>query len=258
MKRVDRAYSLWSVLAQVALGLTLFAGGTAVAQTAHYPAGEAKPQKWAGAPNWSGIWERDGDNAWDNRIPATEPQSPPYNQVYLKKAAEAPEGPRGSAFHTMPGMMSMLFPMDLQISPSQVTLLSENGSPRRIYTDGRVHSDDTLPSSTGHSVGRWVKGELLVDTCCMRDDTRLPGGGIHSESMTIKERFYLRDDKTLVDEISVEDPEAFTKPWTTEKIWHRRPDWEAVEYDREENDRDATGNIGAPAAGGGQRPAPEN
>lgn len=258
MKRDDRALSLWPVLAGAALCLTMAAGGAA-AQTAYYPSGQAKPQKWVGAPNWSGVWERDGDNSWDNRIPATEPQSPPYNEVYFKKASEPSDAARGSAFHTMPGMMNTLFPMDLQISPSQVTILTENGSPRRIYTDGREHSDETLPTSTGHSVGRWVNGELLVHTCCIREDTRLPGGGPHSESMVIKERIYLRNDKTLVDEMTVEDPEAFTKPWTTVKIWYRRPNWEPVEYDREENDRDATGNIGAPAADAErQRPAAEN
>ncbi|MDB5456051.1 MAG: hypothetical protein JWP92_1636 [Caulobacter sp.] len=257
MKRDNRTVSLWSALASAALGLSMFAGGVATAQTAHYPATGPKPSKWAGAPDWSGIWERDGDNVWDNRIPPTLPQTPPYNAAYQKKADEPSDAPRGAAFHTMPGMMNMLFPMDLQISPSQVTILSENGSPRRIYTDGRVHADDTLPSSAGHSVGRWVKGELLVDTCCVRNDTRLPGGGPHSESMVIKERFYLRDHKTLVDEITVEDPEAFTKPWTTEKIWYRRPDWESVEYDREENDRDAPGAAGAPADGGRPRPVPE-
>jgi hypothetical protein len=252
-----RIHQPWLATAAVGLaaGASLLAGGS-WAQTAHYPAGGPKPPSASSLPDWSGIWERDGDNVWDNRIPVGVPQDPPYNAEYQKRvdqarAAAGPRPPRGAVragpggpMQTMPGMMTMLFPMDIQISPVQVTILSENGSPRRIYTDGRVHADDTLPSSTGHSVGRWVGKELLVDTCCIQKDTRLPGGGPHSDALRVKERFYLRNHKTLVDEITVEDPKAFAKPWTTEKIWYRRPDWEAVEYNRDENNREAAGNNG--------------
>jgi len=144
---------------------------------------------------------------------------------------------------SMPGWMSMLFPMEIQINRGQLTIMSENKQPRRIYTDGRVASDDTLPSTLGYSTGRWVNGALIVKTCYVRVDTRLPGGGPHSDELEIEERFYLRDFKTLVDEITVKDPKAFTQPWSTEKIWYRRPDWEPVEYDRTENDRESNGTT---------------
>lgn len=234
--------------------LTVMAGSTAMAQIAQFPSGAPQPQRWAGAPNWSGIWERDGDNVWDNRIPAGIVQVAPYNEEYTKRRADPEHQPKVGLFNSMPGVMNMLYPMDLQISPMQVTILTENGSSRRIFTDGRVHSEDTLSTPMGHSVGRWVRGELHVETCCISADTALPGWGPHSESMVIKERFYLRNNKTLVDEITVEDPEAFTQAWSTEKIWYRRPDWEPVTNPRDENDRDAAGDTGAPAEGGRARP----
>jgi hypothetical protein len=242
---------LWTgfVLAGL-LGLSLLVAGTAVAQTAHYPNGKPQLPKWSSLPDWSGLWERDGDNIWDNRIPVGLPQDPSYNEQYKKLATEGPPGVRGSAFNSMPGYMNMLRPMDFQISRSQITITSEGKEPRRIYTDGRASTEDTLPSTTGYSVGQWVKGELIVKTCCIREDTRLPGGGPgggpHSDAMEIEERFYLRNYKTLVDEITVKDPKAFTKPWSTEKVWYRRPDWESVEYDRAENDREANGTTTVP------------
>jgi hypothetical protein len=241
--------ALARALIGVAAGAAICGAGTASAQTAHFPNNKRELPAPHSIPDWNGIWERDGDNVWDNRIPVGEPQTPPYNAEYMERAKNGPPGPRGSAFNSMPGWMGMLFPMDIQISPMQVTIMSENKPARRIYTDGRVHSDDTLPSTLGHSTGKWVNGELIVDTCCIRDDARLPGGGPHSDELRISERFYLRNFKTLVDEVTVTDPKAFTKPWTTEKIWYRRPDWESVEYDREENDRDgnARGNRGAAA-----------
>jgi hypothetical protein len=138
----------------------------------------------------------------------------------------------------MPAMMIMLFPMDIQINRGEVVIMSSNGGFREIYTDGRLHAAETLPSSKGHSIGHWEGKTLVVDTRYIRDDTRLPGGGSHSDQLHITERFSAPDAHTLKDAITVEDPKAFTKPWTTVKTYYRRPDWEQVEYDEQENTRD--------------------
>jgi hypothetical protein len=219
-------------LKAVMAGLGLCAASGAWAQIVHFPQGRPQLNKTSELPNWSGTWERAGDNVWDNRIPPGQAQLPPYNEEYKKLAATLPDPPRGSplgAFQTMPALMNHLFPMDLQISPMQVTIMSPNKQARRIYTDGRTATENTLYTTTGYSVGKWVNGELHVETCCVREDTRLPGGGPHSDVMSIKERFYLRDHKTLVLEMTIDDPKAFTRPWTVEKVWYRRPFWEWVE-----------------------------
>jgi len=44
-----------------------------------------------------------------------------------------------------------------------------------------------------------------------------PGGGAHSDALHITERIWSPDGHSLKDAIVVEDPKAFTKPWTTEK-----------------------------------------
>ena len=237
----------WSgCAAAIILGFGLVCSEASMAQTIHYPNGAAELPKWSDLGDWTGVWERGGDNVWDNRIPPGLPQDPPYNDEYKKLVAGSPAGQRGAFFNAMPGWMNMLFAMDIQVTRSQVTLMSENkNSPRRIYTDGRTPTENTLPATGGYSTGQWKNGELIVKTCCVRDDTRLPGigpgGGPHSDQLEIEERFYLRNSKTLVDEMTVKDPKAFIKPWTTEKIWYRRPAWESVEYDRTENDREAQG-----------------
>jgi hypothetical protein len=227
---------------------------SASAQTAEYPKGQPDVPDVAALPDWDGLWERDQDNVWDNRIPPGQSQDPPYNPEWAARAKAMPPARRDSAvspFSAMPGWMSLLFPLEIQISRMQVTVMSENKGPRRIYTDGRVSSENTLPTTTGHSIGRWQNGELFVETTDIRDDTRLPGGGPHSDEMKISEHWYLRDYKTLVVDISVEDPKAFTRPWTTQKVFYRRADWEPVEYDRSENDRDAPPARGGGGEGGG-------
>jgi poly(3-hydroxybutyrate) depolymerase len=256
----------WCLLV-LAVGLSLTATAPALSQTANFPPGAPKLPAWPHLPDWSGVWERGGDIVWDDSLPYMpgEPQVPPYNQQYMKEyearrakvraenlAGHARNLRGGDLYATMPAMMIMLFPMDIQINPREVVLMSSNGGAREIYTDGRVHPADALPSKKGHSIGRWQGKTLIVDTCCFRDDTRFPGGGAHSDAMHITERIWSPDGHSLKDAIVVEDPKAFTKPWTTEKTYYRRPDWEQVEYDPEENTRDFPGAGGAQPLYGAQ------
>jgi poly(3-hydroxybutyrate) depolymerase len=253
-----------------ALGVLL--SSAAEGQQAKYPANGPKLPPWSALPDWNGLWERGGDIVWDDRVPfkAGEPELPPFNPDYLKEyqarraemradaLAGRPRTFRGAGLYgSMPAMMIMLFPMDIQINRNEVVIMSANGGAREIYTDGRLHPDNALPSSKGHSIGHWEGKTLVVDTCCIRADTRLPGGGGHSDQMHVTERFWAPDAKTLKDAITVEDPKAFTKPWTTEKTYYRRPDWEQVEYDPEENSRDFGKPSPDDGAAFGPPPKPE-
>jgi poly(3-hydroxybutyrate) depolymerase len=270
MCAIGRATKLCLLALTVGLGVTV--NEPALSQTANFPPRAPKLPAWSHLPDWSGIWERGGDIVWDDSLPYTpgEPQAPPYNEQYMKEyearrakmraenlAGHARNLRGGDLYATMPAMMIMLFPMDIQINPREVVLMSSNGGAREIYTDGRLHPADALPSKKGHSIGHWEGKTLIVDTCCFKDDTRFPGGGAHSDAMHITERIWSPDGHSLKDALAVEDPKAFTKPWTTEKTYYRRPDWEQVEYDPEENTRDFPGAggpqplYGAQAAPGG-------
>jgi hypothetical protein len=118
--------------------------------------------------------------------------------------------------------------MEVQANPHEVLIVNEQGGLRRIYTDGRLHPADPVPSTIGHSIGHWVDKALIVDTCCIDTAVALPGAGPHSNALHITERLYSPKPNMLVDEMTVEDPEAFSKPWTTVKTFYRRPDWELL------------------------------
>jgi poly(3-hydroxybutyrate) depolymerase len=266
MYAIDRMMRLGLLV--LAVGLSVATSGPVSAQTANFPPGSPKLPAWSHLPDWNGIWERGGDIVWDDSLPNTpgEPQVPPYNEKYMKeyqerraemRAANLAGRPRnfrgGGLYASMPSMMIMLFPMDIQINPHAVVIMTSNGGTREIYTDGRLHPVDALPSTKGHSIGRWEGKSLIVDTCCIKEDTRFLGGGGHSDAMHILERIWSPDGHSLKDSIVVEDPKAFTKPWTTEKTYYRRPDWEQVEYDPDENTRDFPG---AGAGAGGAQPPP--
>lgn len=237
----------------VALGLvtagTLLAA-SALAQTATYPPGGPKLPQWSDMADWDSVWERGGDPVWDDRIAPGVPQVPPYNAEYEKVFALIPQRPRGRPAGGgpgaaaaakaagielprmraggMPGMMVMLRPMEVQVNPHEVLIVNEQGGLRRIYTDGRLHPADPVPSTIGHSIGRWVNKALIVDTCCIDTSVALPGGGPHSDALHVTERFSSPKPTMLVDEMTVEDPKAFAKPWTTVKTFYRRPDWELL------------------------------
>ena len=169
----------------------------------------------------------------------------------------------GDLYATMPAMMIMLFPMDVEINPREIVLMTSNGGAREIYTDGRLHPADALPSKKGHSIGHWEGKTLIVDTCCFKDDTRFPGGGAHSDAMHITERIWSPDGHSLKDAIVVEDPKAFTSPGPL-----RRPITAGPIGSRssmtQENTRDFPGvgtgaggaqpPSGAPGAGGAAQP----
>jgi hypothetical protein len=217
--------------------------GPALAQTAVYPPTGPKLPRWSDLADWDSVWERGGDVVWDDRIPVGQPQVPPYNAEYAPLYAQALEKRRAQSrytpggppplpplagIHGMPGFMTMMRPMDVQVTPFETLITSETGEVRHIYTDGRLHPEYTPPNPWGHSIGRWENKTLVVDTCCISPDFPLFGGGPHSDAMHITERLYSPKPNMLVDEVSVEDPKAFTHPWTTVKTFYRRPGWELL------------------------------
>jgi hypothetical protein len=251
------------------LALALGAGmaGSVLAQEANYPAGAPTTPKWSGLPDWDGLWERGGDIVWDDTVPYKpgDPQVPPFSDQYMKEYQQRREAIRadamagkprnlrgGDLYASMPAMMIALYPLDIQINPHEVVIMTPNGGAREVYTDGRLHPKDPLPSAKGHSIGHWEGQVLVVDTCCVKESTRLPGGGGHSDAMHISERIWSPDGRSLKDAITVEDPKALTAPWKTVKTYYRRPTWESVEYDPQENTRD----FGPPAGGGGDKFGP--
>ena len=87
------------------------------------------------------------------------------------------------------------------------------GAHRVVYMDGRKHPADLLPTWWGHSIGRWEGDTLLVDTVGYNDrfwfDSR---GTPHTEQLHTIERFTRINYGRLVNEFTLEDPGAFSKP----------------------------------------------
>jgi hypothetical protein len=109
-------------------------------------------------------------------------------------------------------------------TPKEITIIEESDMQvRRIYLNV-PHSANPAPSWYGESVGHYEGDELVVDTIGLNDKTfvdsyRTP----HTTKMHVVERFkMLEGGKILQATIRVDDPGAFTMPWSAIQRWKRR------------------------------------
>ena len=96
-----------------------------------------------------------------------------------------------------------------------VVLHEFNASYRQIFTDGRPLPADPSPSWQGYSSGRWQGDTLVVETIGFRDDLWLDlAGSPMTSAARVTERIRRPRYGSLEIEVAVNDPRAYTKPWT--------------------------------------------
>jgi hypothetical protein len=134
-------------------------------------------------------------------------------------------------------------------TPTHVFILTEAAHGyRQVFMDGRAHpiGDDLQLSWLGHSIGRWEGNTLVVDTVGFNDRTWFDNyGHIHSDRMHVVERFTRTDAGHLSVSILVDDPGAYSRPFTLAYTAELMPNADLLEYICE-NEQDAS-NIDAPA-----------
>ena len=92
-------------------------------------------------------------------------------------------------------------------------------------TFGGPGNDDALVGrAVPISKGKWEGDTLVVTTEGFADNTLIDDLVPHGYDMKLTERIRLRDNDTLEDRITIEDPEYFTKPWQTIVTYKRQPD----------------------------------
>ena len=127
---------------------------------------------------------------------------------------------------------------------------------RQIFTDGRKHPEDPSPTWYGHSIGWWEGPTLVVDTIGLNDRFWLDGSGIpHTERLHLIERWTRTSYTTLRREVTIEDPGAYTRPFTvTYTARLGTPDSEIMEYICIENNQYGLAQgLQAPTPGETQR-----
>jgi hypothetical protein len=85
---------------------------------------------------------------------------------------------------------------------------------RVVYMDGRPHPAGLRPTFLGHSVGRWEGETLVVDTVGFNEKQWLVGAYPTTEQLHLTERIARPNLKTISYEATIDDPGAYTRPWT--------------------------------------------
>lgn len=101
-------------------------------------------------------------------------------------------------------------------SPRMLVMLNEmNAGYRQVFTDGRPLPYDPTPSWQGYSSGKWSGDTLVIDTNGLRDDTWIDwNGSVVTEQAKVREEIRRPDFGHLEIRVTVDDPKAYTKPWT--------------------------------------------
>jgi len=116
---------------------------------------------------------------------------------------------------------------------------------RQIFMDGRKLPKDPNPTWMGYSVGHWDGDTLVVDSSGFVGDNWLDNSGHPgTETMRLTERFHRRDFCHIDLAITVDDPKAYTKPWTVNLQLNANPDTDLIEYVCDENEKDLKHLVG--------------
>jgi hypothetical protein len=131
-------------------------------------------------------------------------------------------------------------------TPDLVVLLHESRTIyRQIFTDGRPLPKDPQPTWMGYSVGKWDKDTLVVETIKQNGKTWLDMRGLPgTEALRVTERFSRPTIGHMDIDVTIDDPQAYTKPWNVKLAWRLVPDTDLIESICEENSKDVPHMVG--------------
>ena len=124
---------------------------------------------------------------------------------------------------------------------------SPNSPHRTVFTDGRDLPKDPNPTWLGYSIGRWEGDTFVVTTAGFNDKAWLDSAGHpQTESLRVTERLRRRDFGHMDFDITIDDPKAFTKPFTIKRERLLAPDTDLLEdvCDNERDGRHLSGDTG--------------
>src|SRR5579863_5124945 len=221
-----------------------------------------------GKPDLSGLWEAErtpqreyssvlGNDFTTLQVDTYDITKNVLNIFWGLKPEEVPMRPEAAAIlnhrresplefpHTacLPGsipLAMLTFTFKMIQAPQEIVMLTETADPpRQIYTDGRSLPKDPQPSWMGNSVGKWQGDTLVVETNGLNDRGWLDAlGHPRSEAMKITERYRRRDFGHMDLEITFDDPQYYTRPFSIKTGLKLLPDSDLIEYVCTENERD--------------------
>ena len=187
----------------------------------------------ATAADLSGYWTLDVKRS-ELRIDAASLS--PTAQERLKAFNPSKHDPASVCMpYGMPRVMTALgaFPMEIVQTNSQVTMIFDaHDEVRRVMLSAKPRdASDLAPLWLGYASGKWEGDTLVVRTIGMTDQSLVTEAGVpHSSNLIVTERIRRTDANTLVNEMTLEDVQAFAKPVKRTIYYMRVPEFQQREF----------------------------
>ncbi len=161
----------------------------------------------------------------DGRVPALTPAAQKRQRDAAAYAAQHPaDGPESRSLAERcilwgtagPPMVPGPYNNNYQMvqGPGYVTILVEMiHDARLIPTDGRPHLPSSIRQWMGDPRGHWEGDTLVVETTNFTGKTRYRGS---DENLRVVEKFRRVDANTIDYQFTIDDPTAFTRPWSAD------------------------------------------
>ena len=258
-----RVFLFRSILASTVWAVLLSStSAPASAQWLHYPtagtprAADGKPNLSApapkaldGKPDLSGLWEVGAEGSvslyggytthfMDLAIDLKPGEAPfqPWAKALSQERQDNQHKDDPLARCMPPGVprINTIAPFKIVQTPRLVIVLYETTATsafRQIFTDGRPLPKDPQPTWLGYSVGTWEGSVLKVDTIGFNDRGWIDTGMGHpqTEALHVIERFRRSDFGRMEIAVTIDDPRAYTKPWSANLKVRLMPDTELME-----------------------------
>ena len=232
------------------------------------------PRAANGRPDLSGLWQTDAapPDVLARVIPGEtngageEPLSQYYINIFfdykpedvpMKPAAAEQFRKRAPTFSKespLPHCLPIGMPL-VEMSPAPYKILQMPGATmmlyerdttyRQIFSDGRKLPEDPQPSWLGYSVGKWDGDSFVVESIGFNDRGWLDARGhTHSEALHMTERFHRLDFGDMEVQLTIDDPQTYTRPFTIKLKQRLLPDSDVLESFCAENEKDAHHTAG--------------
>jgi hypothetical protein len=200
-----------------------------------------------GKPDFSGIWQVDGPKRLQNLAGDLKPGEvsfQPLGKALFERRKDGSQAKYDSNASCLPQGVPRInvapVPFKLVQTPSFVVILYEAFNLwRQVFLDGRELMKDPNPTWLGYSVGRYEGDTLVVETAGFNGKAWLDQLGMpQTEAARVTERFRRKDFGHLEITVTIDDPKAYTKPWTAVEEAVLLPETELMEFICNENEKD--------------------
>jgi hypothetical protein len=221
------------------------------------------PRTKDGKPDLSGIWQLEAhcppEGCGDYpaapefgdigaRLKGGLPYQPWVADLVEKRAAQLGRDDPVGRCRPAGAIRLLTFPPPRKILqlPEELVILSERDvTYRQIFTDGRPLPQDPDPSWNGFSTAKWEGDTLVAHTIGLRDGAWLDRKGSPlTDAAKITERFHRVNYGRLEIELTVDDPKAYTHPWTITLNQVIVLNTELLDYYCLDNERDSGHMVG--------------